>query len=93
MRALRPLILGIALGLMASAGVSAQQTGRCEAPKAEFAVGQRYSPELAERAGRAAGARDARKLAPGAVATTDFREDRLNLHVDDQEAVRRVTCG
>jgi hypothetical protein len=95
MKATGSVSLGIAFWLLTPTLtlLAAQQTGTCEAAKAEFAVGQRYSAELAERAGRAAGARDARKLSPGGVATTDLREDRLNLHVDDQDTVRRVTCG
>jgi hypothetical protein len=62
----------------------AQQTGRSDVLKAEFAIGQRYSVRRERQE------REARKLAPGLAATTD---DRLNLHVDDQEIVRRVTCG
>ena len=34
-----------------------------------------------------------RKLEPGMPATTDLREDRLNLQVDGQGVVNRVTCG
>jgi hypothetical protein len=71
----------------------AQQPARCEVDKARFTIGQPYSPELAERAGRAAGARSTRKLEPGMPATTDLREDRLNLQVDGQGVVDRVTCG
>jgi hypothetical protein len=79
-----------------SAGIEpsfAQQLARCEVDKARFAIGQPYSPELAERAGRAAGARSTRKLEPGMPATTDLREDRLNLQVDGQGIVDRLTCG
>jgi Peptidase inhibitor I78 family len=71
----------------------AQQASRCVAAKAESAIGQPYSPDLAERAARSTGAREARKLTPGGAATTDLQTDRLNLHVDDQDVVRRVTCG
>jgi hypothetical protein len=87
-----PIAVALSCG-MASFSGSAQQAGRCEASKADFAVGQPYSPELAERAQRAAAARDVRRLEPGGAATTDFREDRLNFHVGDQNTVRRVTCG
>ena len=73
------------------ASTFAQQPARCEVDKARFTIGQPYSPELAERAGRAAGARSTRKLEPGMPATTDLREDRLQ--VDGQGVVDRVTCG
>src|SRR5215204_4607170 len=64
------------------ASAFAQQPARCEVDKARFFVGEPYSRELAERAGRAAGARSTRKLEPGMPATTDLREDRLNLQVE-----------
>ncbi len=75
------------------ASAFAQQPARCEVDKARFVVGEPYSRELAERAGRAAGARSTRKLEPGMPATTDLREDRLNLQVDGQGVVDHVTCG
>ena len=55
----------------------AQQPGRCEAAKAESAIGQQHSLDLAERAARLAGAREARKLTPGGAATTDLQTDDL----------------
>ena len=75
------------------ASTFAQQPARCEVDQARFTIGQPYSPELAERAGRAAGARSTRKIELGMPATTDLREDRLNLQVDGQGVVDRVTCG
>ena len=96
-RSARTSLLALALvTVWMSVGIAssfAQQPARCEVDKARFTVGQPYSPELAERAGRAAGARSTRKLEPGMPATTDLREDRLNLQVDGQGVVDRVTCG
>ena len=93
MRLQRTLTFTVGAILSTSVDVYAQQAGRCEAAKAERVIGQPYSPDLAERAARSAGAREARKLTPGGAATTDLQTDRLNLHVDDQDVVRRVTCG
>ena len=93
MRVLRALILVVVASLSGPIHLSAQRAVDCEASKAGFVVGQRYSPEVADRAARAAGAREVRKIAPGGSATTDLQDDRLNLHVDDQETVRRVICG
>ena len=96
-RSARTSLLALALvTVWMSVGIGstfAQQPARCEVDKARFVVGEPYSRELAERAGRAAGARSTRKLEPGAPATTDLREDRLNLRVDGQGVVDRVTCG
>jgi hypothetical protein len=34
-----------------------------------------------------------RVLRPGMAATMDFRDDRLNLHLDDHDVIAMVTCG
>lgn len=83
-------ILMIAPGMTRS---PAQDHARCDADKARFAVGEIFSPELADRAGRAAGARSTRKIEAGGPATMDLRPDRLNLEVDSRNIVHRVTCG
>ena len=80
----------IALGVIRS---PAQNAPRCEADKARFAVGEILSPELAERAGRAAGARSTRKIEPNGAATMDLQPDRLNLEVDSRNIIQHVTCG
>jgi Peptidase inhibitor I78 family len=82
-------ILMIALGTRSPA----QNAPRCEADKARFAVGEILSPELAERAARAAGARSTRKIEPDGAATMDLQPDRLNLEVDSRNIIQRVTCG
>jgi hypothetical protein len=65
----------------------------CRDGDARFALGQRYSDKLAERARRAARAAVTRKIEPGQVYTMDFRADRLNLEADRRGIVRRVRCG
>jgi hypothetical protein len=56
-------------------------------------IGQPYSPELAETARRAAGARNVRKVEPGGAYTMDLRADRLNIEVDKADVVHDVNCG
>ena len=56
-------------------------------------VGQPYSPELAERARRTAGAREAQKVEPGGAYTTDLNADRLNIEVDRAGIVTGLRCG
>ena len=65
----------------------------CNQEKARFALGDRYSPEIAERARQAAGARIVRKVEPGGAYTMELRADRLNLEVDRSDIVREVSCG
>ena len=66
---------------------------RCDAAAAQGAVGKEATPALVEKARHDAGAETARVLTPGQVVTLEFREGRLNLHVDGDNVVTRVTCG
>ena len=65
----------------------------CVAGEAQSMVGQPYSPELAERARRAAGAREVRKIEPGGAYTTDLDSNRLNIEVDRAGLVTGLRCG
>ena len=79
----------------ASATPAAQErTNReCHAEPAQFAVGQPYTPELAEKVRVASGSTVVRALRPGQVVTMEFRFDRVSLHLDDKDTVTMVTCG
>ena len=65
----------------------------CAAGEAQSVVGQPYSPELADRARRAAGAREVRKIEPGGAYTTDLDANRLNIEVDRAGIVTGLRCG
>lgn len=65
----------------------------CAAGEARSMVGQPYSLELAERALRAAGAREVRKIEPGGAYTTDLDAGRLNIEVDRAGTVTGFRCG
>jgi hypothetical protein len=66
---------------------------QCQADPAQRFVGQSASEDVVEQAKTAAGANSVRVLKPGDAATMDFRDDRLNLHLDDNGAIARATCG
>lgn len=66
---------------------------RCDAAAAQGVVGKEATPALIEKARHDAGAETARVLKPGQVVTMEFREGRLNLPVDGNNVVTRVTCG
>jgi hypothetical protein len=70
-----------------------QGRAACTADRARFAVGEVYTPDLAERARQAARARLVRKMEPGGAYTMDFSPDRLNVEVDRGGVVRGVECG
>ncbi|WQG57340.1 I78 family peptidase inhibitor [Pseudomonas sp. RTB3] len=66
---------------------------RCESKAAEFAVGQKASPQLLDQARTRAGAQNARVLKPSDMVTLEYRSDRLNLNADDRSIITRVNCG
>ena len=65
----------------------------CSASGARFAIGELFTLDLAERARRAAGAREVRKIEPGGAYTMELSPDRLNIEVDQAGIVRGLTCG
>ncbi len=65
----------------------------CSAEGARFAIGRPYTPDLAERALRATGAKRVRKIEPGGAYTMEFSPDRLNVEVDRAGIVKNLECG
>ena len=65
----------------------------CNAAPAQGLVGREASPALAAEAQRLTGARTWRWLRPGQIVTMEYRADRLNIHLDRQNRVVRITCG
>ena len=74
-------------------GVSRGDRSTCSASGARFAIGEPYTLELAERARRAASAKEARKIEPGGAYTMELSPDRLNIEVDRGGVVRDLKCG
>jgi Peptidase inhibitor I78 family len=68
-------------------------SGTCDATKAQWAIGERASAELLERARLAAAAGSARFLRPNDRITLEFLASRLNLGLNEQDVVRSVSCG
>lgn len=85
------LIIAPACGLSEPAAAQAQS--RCAASEVRSVIGRPYSPELAEQARRAAGAREIRKIEPGGAYTMELNPERLNVEVDRAGIVTGVRCG
>lgn len=66
---------------------------RCDAGKAQSAVGQAASQDVVDKAVSDSGSSTARVIKPGEAVTMDFREDRLNIEVDAGNMVTAVRCG
>jgi len=69
------------------------QVMRCQADPGQQYIGQVASDEVVAQARAATGANSVRVLKPGMAATMDFRDDRLNLNLDDHGVIVSVNCG
>jgi len=69
------------------------QVMRCQAEPGQRFVGQPATAAVVEQARLATGATMVRVLKPGMMATMDFRDDRLDLHLDDHDVIVSVACG
>ncbi len=67
--------------------------GSCDAARAQGLVGRASSQALGAEALRLTGARTLRWIPEGGIVTMDYREDRLNIHLDRQNRVARIACG
>ncbi|WP_114951158.1 I78 family peptidase inhibitor [Sphingosinicella terrae] len=67
--------------------------GTCQADQLGDLVGRAPTSELGAEAMRRSGARALRWIRPGDAVTMDFREDRLNIHLDAEHKVERLACG
>ncbi len=81
-------LAALVLACVAASGASA-----CDAAKAGFAVGEAFTPALAERARAAAGAAKVRRMIPGMAYTMEFDSARLNLRTDDSGRIVSAACG
>ena len=65
----------------------------CDAAPASKLVGREATSELGAEALRLSGARALRWIPEGSMVTMDYREDRLNIHLDRGNKVVRIACG
>ena len=68
-------------------------TGTCVASQAQWAIGERESDALLERARSAAQASIARFIRPNEPITLEYLASRLNLGLNQQGIVASVSCG
>ena len=65
----------------------------CNAAPAQSMVGREATGELGAEALRLTGAASLRWIPPGAMVTMDYREDRLNIDLDDAGRITGLRCG
>ena len=98
---MRHVVLGALMMTMACTAVppdgepagAGSSTYRCEADGLADLVGRPATADLGAEALRRSGARTLRWIRPGDAVTMDFREDRLNIHLDAEHRVERLACG
>ncbi|QEM80396.1 I78 family peptidase inhibitor [Halomonas binhaiensis] len=65
----------------------------CDADAIQQHVGSQYQSSLDEQLLGESGAKTLRVLRPGDAATMDFRQDRLNVKLDDSDVIESLDCG
>ncbi|HEX8621227.1 MAG TPA: I78 family peptidase inhibitor [Allosphingosinicella sp.] len=83
----------LAAGCATAPPAEAGAAGKCDASRAQKLLGKARSKKLGADALRLSSARTLRWIAPGAMVTMDYREDRLNLHLDVRGRVTKLVCG
>jgi hypothetical protein len=67
--------------------------GTCNAEAVRWAIGREPTQDVVERARVESGSAVVRVIRPGEVVTMDYRGDRLNLDVNDRNAISGARCG
>lgn len=65
----------------------------CGSHKVQQFVGKKRSLALAESVASLSGAKGIRWIEPGMAVTMDYREDRLNVTVDETGVITRIYCS
>ncbi len=66
---------------------------QCDANGARWALGQEPGSDVVERARTESGSATVRVVHPGQAVTMDFGGDRLNLNVNERNAIDAIRCG
>lgn len=105
MRMITPVaLLAVLAGCAAQPAAEAQPAGSpetatggperaCDAAKAQSLLGRSESAATEAEAKRLSGAGIVRWIPEGGMVTMDYREDRLNLHLDRGGKIVRIACG
>ena len=77
----------------AEGGPAVKGDGRCDAAPVSWAVGQKGDEQVMKKVWQQSGAGLIRPIAPGQAVTLDFRQDRINVHLDAGNTITRLDCG
>jgi hypothetical protein len=65
----------------------------CGAEKVASFIGQKRNAVTVAEISRLSSAKAIRWISPGMAVTMDYRDDRLNVHLDDKGVIAMVNCG
>lgn len=65
----------------------------CGAGRVQDRVGRAYDEALAQAILEESGAGALRVVRPGHAYTMEYRDDRINVHVDENEVIADIGCG
>ncbi|WP_066479856.1 MULTISPECIES: I78 family peptidase inhibitor [unclassified Sphingomonas] len=93
-----PLLLALMMAGCAAPGGTAPpppvaDAGECDAAPVQDLIGRPATAALGLDARDRSGARTLRWIQPGMAVTMDYRQDRLNIDVDEKNVVTRLACG
>ena len=66
---------------------------QCDAERAHWAIGRAATADVVEEVRAATQSRDVRVIHPGQAVTMDFSPVRVNIHVNERNAITSITCG
>ncbi len=66
---------------------------RCGAEHVQDRVGRQYDEALGEAIHAESGAAAMRVIRPGQAVTLDYRADRLNVRLDEEDVITEIDCG
>ena len=91
-----PAILLIALPLAACATMpppGPPLAESCNAEAASWAMGHAVSDDIVERIRVETGSQSVRVIRPGQPVTMDYRGDRVNIKLNERDAIVGISCG
>ena len=65
----------------------------CDASAVQYAIGAPFDEANVATLEEQSGARQVRVLRPGSAATMDYRDDRLNIHLESNDMIEALRCG
>ena len=69
------------------------QAMQCDAERANWALGRAATESVVEEIRAATQSRNVRVIRPGQMVTMDYSPVRVNIHVNERNAITSVTCG